>query len=305
MTKGYIPEAHLRGPMSPTLVGGWFNSNPWSKVRYVNSAHRNASDTKRSGEDYEHPLATVAQALADITTKGYEDALVIVGPEHVETISSILTISKQGTQVVGLGHGDRRPTFTLDTATTVVVSVTATGVKLHNLRFEAGIDAIDQLVAVSAASALISDCTFEGDASYQVDAALAFAAGADKAKILGCSFLQATAGGASSIHIVGASDSVEIAGCWGVGDYSAANISNTVAAATNLSIHHNRFENLNAVDVNIDMIGTATGFIHDNVLRIATDGELTWIDTFDGQLAANWGINNDGETGKLIGTASA
>jgi hypothetical protein len=61
----------------------------------------------------------------------------MVKPGHTETISSAsaLTISVAGLAVIGLGTGDLRPKWTLDTANTATINVTAANVSIANCQF--------------------------------------------------------------------------------------------------------------------------------------------------------------------------
>lgn len=299
--RGYIPESHLKRPLSPHIMGGWFNSNPWSRVMYVDSSHRLAGDTGRDGFDYEHPLATLAKAVSDIVTKGWTDTLVVIGPSHTETLTTSLTVSIGGIQIVGLGAGTRKPTFTLagTTATSIVLSGSA--VRLENVKVQPGIASLGAGITMSGINCHLKDVYYDDSAAYQSAAAVSVTG--DDCLIEGLRTDQSTAGAAAGISAVGA-DRLHIANCIMYGDYSTANISNPTVALVNMLIEHCYLENLNAVDCNIDLVGTATGSIAHNKCRIATDGETTWIDDFDGQLFENYGVNNDGETGKLIGTAS-
>ena len=77
-------------------------------------------------------------------------------------------------------------------------------------------------------------------------------------------------------------------------------------ANTNVLIEYNDINNLNAVDVGIEGIAAQTGTCRFNTIRVATDGQLTGINTAGAmQLFENYQVNDDAETGVLIGSASA
>lgn len=83
------------------------------------------------------PLGTLNYALNTATTSGRGD-IVFVLPGHYEAIPDATTLTINacgGTAVVGLGAGDRRPTFQFGTATTANVPVRSAGVSLQNLLF--------------------------------------------------------------------------------------------------------------------------------------------------------------------------
>jgi len=90
--------------------------------------------------DYNHgtfttPMATLAGALTK--TVANRGDIIMVGANHAETISSAtaLALSVAGVAIIGLGQGSARPTFTLDTANTTNIAVTAANVTLQNLIF--------------------------------------------------------------------------------------------------------------------------------------------------------------------------
>lgn len=90
-----------------------------------------------SGKKPSQAFATLANAITNATASN--DDLIILMSGHAETISSstALTLSKAGVTIVGLGSGSRRPTFTLSTATTARINVTASNVVIRNCLFVA------------------------------------------------------------------------------------------------------------------------------------------------------------------------
>ena len=79
--------------------------------------------------------------------------VIYVAPGHTETISSAtaLALDVAGITVIGLGSGVLTPTFTLDTATTATIGVTANDITLKNLRFRANFADIVSLFTIGAA----------------------------------------------------------------------------------------------------------------------------------------------------------
>jgi hypothetical protein len=110
----------------------------------------------RGGSDgnkgtFNDPFSTLAGAVTACTAARGD--IIIVKPGHAETISSssALTMSKSGVAVIGLGAGTSRPKFTLDTATTATINVTAANVSFQNCQFVANFLAIAACFTVSAA----------------------------------------------------------------------------------------------------------------------------------------------------------
>lgn len=272
--------------------------DPWGRTLYVRSTHIRASDSG-SGLDPSAPLATLAQAM----TNAVAGDQVIVGAGHVETIVSAaqLDVTLDNISVLGLGKGSQRPKITVTTIVGAFARVSGDGVLMSNLVLDGGFDAITKLLHVT------------GDDFHGVELAVTQSTGqpvnaillttADRAKIIGLEAEQNAAGATSCIDCVGGNE-IEIAGCRIRGDYSASCVENSATAMVAADIGRNKLDNLNAVDVCIDMVATSKGWIHRNWCRIATDAQTTWIDPGDCAMFENYGVNNDGETGKLIGTAS-
>lgn len=232
--------------------------------------------------------------------------IIYVMPNHAESITTAaaLALDTAGVSVIGLGRGEDRPTLTFTTCTAADIDIDAANVSIKNIVFKAGVDSLAAVIDVNASDFLIEGCDFRDTSLYQTVTWMDADANADRLQIKNCKVRQLTAGAEAFINYTGLAD-IEIIGCDIVGDYSVANISNTSTAATDIFISGNNMDNLNAVDVNIDLVATTDGTISYNTLRAATDGEITWIDTSDCQLYENYGVNADNETGMIIGTASA
>lgn len=88
-----------------------------------------------SGKVVDHPVATLVQAM---TLASAKDTIVLLDG-HAETISSstAMTVSKAGLKVVSYSKGSLRATFTLDTATTARINITAANVSFDNCLFVA------------------------------------------------------------------------------------------------------------------------------------------------------------------------
>ncbi len=88
------------------------------------------------------PKATLAAASTACTANNGDIIYVLSG--HAETISTstAITLSKAGITIIGLGIGANRPTFTLDTATTATINVTAANIVFQNCIFVANFAAI-------------------------------------------------------------------------------------------------------------------------------------------------------------------
>lgn len=86
---------------------------------------------------YTKPFSTLDYAIGRCTA-GRGDVIMIM-PGHAETISSAtaLNLDVAGVAIIGLGAGTSRPTFTLDTATTTTIPVSAANIAVKNCIFTA------------------------------------------------------------------------------------------------------------------------------------------------------------------------
>lgn len=116
--------------------------------------------------DYNRPLNSIANALLKCTA--HRGDIIVVMPGHSETVSSAggLALNVAGVAIVGLGNGSKRPLFTLDTATTASITVSAANISIINCVFSANFADIVTCFNVTTASDLyISDCYFKATAA--------------------------------------------------------------------------------------------------------------------------------------------
>lgn len=103
------------------------------------------------------PFATVAFVLANKAvarnTVNPAGTVIVVLPGHAEAISSAtaFAMSIAGVTVIGLGIGNQRPLFTLDTGNTTTIPVSADGVSFINCRFRANFLSIAACFTLAAA----------------------------------------------------------------------------------------------------------------------------------------------------------
>lgn len=115
---------------------------------------------------YNSPFSTVAYALTQ-TTAGRGD-VIMVKSGHTETISDATSfaLSISGVAIVGLGAGSLRPTFTLDTANTTTIPVSATACAVKNCIFIANFLSIAACFTVASATDFaVEDCAFRDTSS--------------------------------------------------------------------------------------------------------------------------------------------
>jgi len=227
------------------------------------------SNKGTSGGDGSTPAAavdTLAHALL-LATANKGDVILLM-PDHAETIVAATTISTEGITIKSLGVGDNRAQFTFGTSTAAGFAISADNVRLEGLIFKNDIDSQVAVVTTSNAYTQIVDCDFfEGSGKqYLIGVSLANAA-ANYCTIDNCRFVSITAGAASAIKIAAAVDRCTIKNCYIKGDWSDAGIHNpTGNIATHVDISNNYVENLQAGDHAIELVSACTGTIRNNTL---------------------------------------
>jgi len=118
---------------------------------------RGGSDGNRG--TFDAPFATLDYAIGQCTANRGD--IIFIKPGHAETLSSAgaVTADVAGVAIIGLGSGTFRPTFTLDTATTTTISVTAANVSFKNIRFLANFaDIVSVFTTTTAKEFTLEDC---------------------------------------------------------------------------------------------------------------------------------------------------
>lgn len=160
--KGFTSGLTVRGlPINLAHPGKVFFLNNSSVV-----ADGGIGGSDSNNGTLQKPFSTLSNALSACTASRGD--IIMVMPGHAETISSstALTISTAGVAIVGLGVGTARPTFTLDTANTATINVTAANVSFSNCLFVANFLAIAALFSITTAKSFsLNDCEFRDTSS--------------------------------------------------------------------------------------------------------------------------------------------
>jgi len=252
-----------------------------------------ASDNNKG--TYRQPFSTLAGALSACTASRGD--IIMVMPGHAETISSstALTLNKAGVAIVGLGKGTLRPTFTLDTATSATINVSADNMSIVNCVFKANFAAIVSAFTLTTAKyLLLQDCIFQDNSSilnFKFIVSLSSTSNAaDGLRIEDCKRRGAGAtSGSALVNMAGTNDNVVLKN-----NYVAHNATSDaglmpIAAGKIVT-------NLEVLGNNINLVGastTTTGII------ITTDGT-----TNSGIIRDNF-IQSLDATSELLVTASS
>lgn len=155
---GFANGVTIRGvPLLQTNPGQvfWVSNNAASLL----PGQRGGSDGNRG--TYDSPFATLDYAIG-MCTAGRGD-IIVIKPGHAETISSAtaLAFDVAGVAIIGLGVGTSRPKFTLDTANTATIAVSAANMSIQNCQFFANFLSIAACFTLSTAKWFtVQNCAF-------------------------------------------------------------------------------------------------------------------------------------------------
>lgn len=216
--------------------------------------------------DPSKPLASVfgTNGALSFCSAGRGD-LVLVAPGHTEAIAAAATIPA-GVTVLGLGYGPSRPTFSLNTAITAVISLNA-GARLQNCIVNGfGFAAITSVITLAGAGAQLDHCRIvQADATNKAVSAVTVSA-AD-CRVSNCDIdSRAAAGGVQAVLAGAAVARFNLLNCKVAGNFSAANVvSSSTNHMTDLLIANNYFTQLNGTAKNVfNLTTSSTGLISDN-----------------------------------------
>lgn len=109
---------------------------------------------------FNKPFATLNYAMTQcVAARG---DVIIVKAGHAETISTATAMNwnKSGVTILGMGNPSNRPRFTLDTANTTTINVSAAGIAVQNCVFAANFLSIAACFTVTASSFAVENCAF-------------------------------------------------------------------------------------------------------------------------------------------------
>lgn len=277
-----------------------------AQIFFVDST--TGTDAAGHGKSPDDPFASISYAFSsDVLTANAGDVVYVL-PGHTETIAAAggITCDIANVRIIGLpGSGSKRPTITFDGATSATIVMSAASVTWENFIFKNTQDALVVGFPVTAAYCGFKNCEFIDLGTDNTVDWITLSAAADDFVLEDCVNKGTDTAGNDSFISIAATSNVKIIGLRSNGDFAAANIEFT-AAGIDVVITDCYLENANAVDVNIEGFAALTGWIARNCCRIATDAQVTWINTPGAaSLFENYGVNDDGETGLIVGTASA
>lgn len=245
-----------------------------AQVFYVYSV--TGSDTY-TGEDKDHPLATLDAAIGKCTANRGD--IIILLQNHAETMGAV-DLDVAGVTVIGLGTGTDRPTFTFDTNTDkFIMGRTGDNCTVYNVCFFPSVSECTKAIDWEDGcdnSALIN-CEFleSTTAANEFDIGVLLAVEANDVTIQGCRFTSADAVGATAA--ISATGGVltrpTITDNIFFGEYSNAPVYSD-QINTNMVVTRNVVTNLTASQFGIEFTANATGVIFNNRVNTTEDYEV-------------------------------
>lgn len=228
------------------------------KVFYVGSVNGNASF---SGRRVTAQVPTLAAAIALATASNGD--LILIAPNHAETVSLVQSLNKIGLTVKGLKWGNQRPRFTINAAVDGF-SLDAAGVTLAGIEFVCGtVDNVPSFVNLTAARCRVSDCyasDCSNSGSVNLVDAITVAAGADHCVIENNTiFNTTTALTAAFLSIEAAVNHLVVKGNRFFGDCGTAVLMDE-ATATQIQIEDNFLKSIGTNIPAVSLANNSTGF---------------------------------------------
>ena len=267
-------------------------------------------DSNNGSDGYEGswdaPFATLDYAVGKCTAN--VASVIVLKPNHAETLiaDSGVDIDVAGVQVIGLGAGDDRPTFTFTTAVTADFKLAANNVSIKNLVFVAGIDALTGPIEVSADDCAIINCEYRDDDTnnYETTDVLVTASTPLRLLIDGFKFVHDGGSGGTqnqSVIQLNGADKAVIRNCWLVAD-SGTGVIEDATTSDQILIENCTIENSESSPTPaITATATTTGSVRHSSLRVAS-GTTYVTATTDLQYFETFGTGTDNTAGEKVGT---
>ena len=180
-------------------------------IFFVDSGNGAAGNSGRSPD---RAISTIDAAIG-LCTANRGDVIVVL-PGHSESISTAGGIAADvaGINIIGVGTGSLRPTV-LFTGTAATIAVSAANVYINNIACKGGIDEVVSLIVVSAADCTLDNIGYIEDTAYNVRQFVLTTTAADDLVIKNCHHVHATVSAATSciwVELIGA-DRAKILDC--------------------------------------------------------------------------------------------
>lgn len=216
---------------------------------YVDSA--TGSDTAGFGSSPDTPCATVDYAIGLCTAN--KGDIIYVMPGHAETADAAakpFDLDVAGVSIIGLGVGDKRPTFTL-THADATCTIGAAGCRVSNIRIIGNVSdqKVGMTIEAAATGCQVDHCYF-ADSATNKDTLIMVSVAADADRLVFCdNQISGTTGGEATegVKFAGGCDGLVMCRNIIIGDFKTGGcVSLAGAASLNVTIHDNVMVNHDA-----------------------------------------------------------
>jgi len=265
-------------------------------VFFVDSGSATGSDGATNGLNPQTPFLTIDYAIGRCTASNGD--IIFVMPGHAETVAATdITIDVAGVSIIGLGHGNDRPTLTYGAAGSTV-TMSAASSRLSNVILTPGAASVAAAITISGAGVEIDNVVLTPHATNEFLIGITAAATADDLIIRDCTMISLDGtGAATGIHLIGA-DRVQILRNHIQGDFSTGAIENTTTACKQVTIAHNIISNQSTSGV-ITMLTASTGTISFNAFSNRSTGVAQFTPTAT-LCIENYMVNDENEYGIIV-----
>lgn len=283
-------------------------------IFWVDSTNSVAANSVGAGQSPDKPFATLDYAIGQCTAS--KGDVIFVMPGHTESTTTadaeLFDLDVAGVSVIGLGEGDKRPTFTLGVATATVV-LAGSGCRISNLRIIGDISDLAKGLEIEATAdgSRVDNCYF-ADSATNKDMLIAIAVAADADRlIIEDNHFNITVGGEATeaIDFAGGSDGSIIRRNYLYGDWKGAGgaIGLDAAASLGILVHDNVIINEDAgVSLGMDLHASTTGAVFRNLVLGSKNNQETITGGEAAHFAENYGTDAVATTGILTpSTATA
>jgi len=229
------------------------------EVFYVDS---NTGANTNGGKSWDNALATVDAAI-NLCTANRGD-YIFIAPNHTETIDAAtdLVLDVDGVNIIGVGEGTDRPTFTYSTDTDANIPISGDNVYIENILCVANVDSITAGITVSGSDCTLKSVEWRDVTDKEAITAILTTATADRLVIDGFIHAGFVTGDASdtAIQLIGV-DKCLIVNSRFIGNYATAIIEFETTACTDVIIDNCYFLETGTTDYSKNVVDTVTGSV--------------------------------------------
>jgi len=268
------------------------------------------------GTKKKYPFSTLNYAISKCEAD--KGDVILLMPWHAETIEDTgtasgattdeLVIDKGDINIIGLGHGSFRPTFTFEGADDACCVITAApNVRIQNIVFAGNLADLANLMTVDGTSdgLTVEGCEFRdgGTAILETIHQINLATLCDRVTINNCRFFTFAAGSSTlaNIEVATAVDHLRIANCFFHGDVNTDGmIDGSGGAGTEWYIADNSLFNLDAATGKCIVLNAGTtGAVLRNIMHGGKDGTSP-LDAAGALCAQNYYTNAEGASAGIL-----